>query len=83
MKISKEQWGEFVKKNSDNSYSLVVCLCIMNIWEAGAKTKEEAETELHRAQLGITGAQADMAIGYALGNEPDFDIGYKAFSKEE
>jgi len=72
-KITKEEWAEFVSKNCDISYSLVVCLAIICIWEASCKTKEEAEAELHRRQFHISGAQAEMAIGYATSYEiPDW-----------
>ncbi len=83
MNMTKEKWNTFVGMNSDNSYSLVVCLCIMDIWEGKAQTKEEAHAILEKAQLGITGAQADMAISFALKNTPDFIVGYDAFAKED
>lgn len=64
--LSKEEWGKFVSENSTISYSLVVCLCILSIWEAGCKDREEANKELLRCDFGISGAQADMAIDYAM-----------------
>lgn len=77
--LTKEQWQEFVSKNCDNSYSLVVCLCIINIWEEQAKTSGQAHDTLQRAHLGITGAQADMAIEYALSHSVNWPIGKDAF----
>lgn len=70
-KISKQQWQDFIAKNCDDSYSLVVSLCILEIFEHGAKTKEQMDDCLHQIGYGISGAQADFAIGYALKNEPD------------
>jgi len=70
-KITKEQWGEFVKKNSDNSYSFVVCLAILNLWEAGVKTQEEAGKVLMSEEMGLSGAQAQMAINYVLSHDAE------------
>lgn len=73
--LSKEMWKKFVAENSTTSYSLVVCLCILCIWEAGCTTEEEAHAELVRCHFGITGAQAEMAIDYALSyNFPDAEL---------
>lgn len=71
--ITKEQWATFVSNNSDITYSLVVCLCILSIWEASCKTEEEASAELHKLQLGLSGFQAESAISFALAHElPDW-----------
>ena len=70
-KITKEQWQKFVSGNCDNSYSLAVCLSILNIWEAGCKTQEEAEKELHRCPMGLSGSQAGMAMSFALAHDAE------------
>jgi len=67
--ISKNKWQDFVKKNSCDSYSLVVCLAILILFEAKVKNKEEAQKVLIEEKLGLSGAQAQMAIGYALNHE--------------
>ena len=70
-KITIEQWGSFIAKNCGDSYSLVVCLAVLNLWEAGVKTEKEAEKELHKVKLGLSGAQAEMAISFALKNDAE------------
>ena len=65
-KISKKEWAEFTAKNADSSYGLVVNLAILILWEAGVKTEEEASKELMAEELGLSGAQAGMAISMAL-----------------
>jgi len=57
--LTKKEWGEFVSKNGDNSYSLAVCLAIMLLWEE--PNKEPIEV---LSGLGLSGAQAEMAIGF-------------------
>lgn len=53
--LTKKEWGEFVLKNCDNSYSLAVCLAIINLWE-------KPTDDLHG--YGLTGAQTEMAIDF-------------------
>ena len=67
--ISKNKWQDFVKKNSCDSYSLVVCLAILILFEARIKNREEAYKVLMEEDLGLSGAQAAMAIGYALNHK--------------
>ena len=67
--ISKNKWRDFVKKNSCDSYSLVVCLAILILFEAKVKNREEAQKVLMGEELGLSGAQAEMAIGYALNHK--------------
>jgi hypothetical protein len=69
--ITKKQWQDFVVKNCGDSYSLVVCMAILNLWEAGVKTEKEAETELCKEKLGLSGFQAEMAIQFALENNAE------------
>jgi len=57
--LTKKEWADFVGKNSDNSYSLVVCLAIMLLWEE--PNKEPIEV---LRGLGLSGAQAEMAIDF-------------------
>jgi hypothetical protein len=58
--LTKKEWAEFVSKNCDNSYSLAVCLAIMNLWE-------NPEDNLHG--YGLSGAQAEMAIDFVKKHE--------------
>lgn len=72
-KLNKKQWQDFVNKNCFNSYSLVVVLSVLTIWEAGCKTKDECHKELTNADFGLSGVQAGMAISFALAHqEPDW-----------
>jgi hypothetical protein len=68
-KITKEQWIEHVSKNCSESYSLAVELAIMDLWEAGVKTEEEASNRLQHDAFGLSGSQAMIAITYALNND--------------
>lgn len=84
-KISKEEWGKFVAENSSLSYSLIVCICIMDIWEAGCKTEDECHKELRRNSYGISGTQAEIAISFALSNDAEewLDSDMKAICRNE
>lgn len=62
--LTKKEWADFVGKNCDNSYSLVVCLAILLLWEEPNKKPEEV---LHG--IGLSGAQAEMAIGFVKAND--------------
>lgn len=66
-------WKEFIGKNCDLSYSLAVCLAVLELWEHGVQNTEEAHEVLGRLSVvdGFSGAQADMCISYALNGEPD------------
>jgi len=68
-KITKEQWIEHVSKNCSESYSLAVELAIMDLWEAGVKTEEEASNRLQHDAFGLSGSQAMIAIAFALNND--------------
>jgi len=68
-KITKKFWKEFVAKNSFDSYSLVVCLTVLSLWEAGCKTQEECDEEISKSDYGLSGAQAGMAINLVLNSE--------------
>ena len=59
-KLTKEEWRKFVSNNCDNSYSLVVCLATMLLWEKPDKDQFEVLQGLG----GLSGAQAEMAIGF-------------------
>lgn len=63
-KLTKKEWSEFVSKNSDNSYSLVVCLAILLLWEEPNKDPVEV-----LSGYGLSGAQAEMAIGFVAKND--------------
>jgi hypothetical protein len=65
-KITEKKWKKFVANNSKSSYSLAVCLTTLNIWEAGAKTEKEAHEAISKNPMGLSGAQAGMAINLAL-----------------
>jgi len=64
--ITKKEWRSFVSRNADDSYSLVVCLTVLCLWEARVKNKKQAGEEIHRLGFGLSGAQAEMAIGLVL-----------------
>lgn len=70
-KITTKKWKDFVSKNCKDSYSLVVCLAILILWEAEVKDKENAHKVLMEEELGLSGAQAGMAISFALSHKPD------------
>lgn len=59
-----EQWKNWVAKNCMDSYSLVVVLSVLTLFEAGVETEDEMHRVLTENRFGITGAQADMAIGF-------------------
>ena len=65
-KITKEEWAEFCKLNSNNSYCMVICLVIMHLWEKGVQNKEDAYKELGNYQYSLSGFQAEHAVEYAL-----------------
>lgn len=62
--LTKKEWAKFVAKNCDNSYSLVVCLATMFLWEE--PNKESIEV---LRGLGLSGAQAEMAIDFVKKND--------------
>lgn len=62
--LTKKDWNDFVSKNSDNSYSLAVCLAIILLWEEPEKPELEV-----LSGLGLSGAQAEMAIGFVKKND--------------
>ena len=71
-KITKKEWSEFVAKNADCSYGLVVCLGILMLWEAGVKDEKDANEKLLSYELGgLSGAQAEMIIGMAITRDAD------------
>lgn len=65
-KITEEQWKQHVAQNCSESYSLTVELAIMDLWESGAKTEEEAKKRLYQDRFGLSGSQAVLAINFAL-----------------
>lgn len=75
-----DEWRKFVANNSRDTYSLVVCLVILELYEhAPVKEREACHAALHGfCPPGLTGAQADMAIGFYLTHEveglPDPDM---------
>lgn len=70
-KISKDDWKDFCAENSFVSYTAVITLVILHLWEAGVTTEDEAHKELANYQYRLTGFQAMSAIQYALFYEPD------------
>lgn len=62
--LTKEDWAKFVSKNCSNSYSLVICLATLLLWEEPGK-----EPQVILKGLGLSGAQAEMAIGFVKGND--------------
>lgn len=62
--LTKKDWQEFVGKNCDNSYSLAVCLATILLWEEPHKTPQEV-----LKGMGLSGAQAEMAIGFVEKND--------------
>ncbi len=58
-KMSKAEWKDFVSKNCDNSYSLVICYAIMLLWESPTGDPFDV-----LKGIGLSGAQAEMAIGF-------------------
>ena len=65
-KITEEQWKLHVAQNCSESYSLTVELAIMDLWESGVKTEEEAKKRLHQDRFDLSGSQAVFAINFAL-----------------
>ncbi len=76
--LTKKEWAEFVGKNSDNSYSLAICLATMLLWE-------EPDIDSHEVLegLGLSGAQAEMAIGYARNNNLLYNLSPKENKNNE
>ena len=70
-KITKKEWEDFTAENACSSYNLVVNLAILLLWEAGVKNEEEANEFLMKQELDLSGAQAGMAIGYALSKDAE------------
>ena len=70
-KLNLGEWREFVAKNSTDSYSLLVCLAILELIEYKAKDKDECNKVLQEVRLGLSGAQAEFSIGWYLKNEVD------------
>ena len=68
-RINQNKWNKFLTTNGGSSYSLVVCLAILIIWEAGAKDKEEAFKILLAQKLGLSGAQAEYAAQMAMSKD--------------
>lgn len=68
--ITLTDWNDMVLKNCQSSYGLVVALAVLMLWESGVKDENEANTCLLDFELGLSGAQAGMAISLALGGKP-------------
>jgi len=66
-----DEWRKFVATNSIDTYSMIVCYVILELYEhAPPKEKEACHAALHSfCPPGLTGAQADMAIGFYLSHE--------------
>lgn len=62
--LTKKEWANFVSKNCSNSYSLAVCLATMLLWEEPDRKPIEV-----LSGMGLSGAQAEMAIGFVKGND--------------
>lgn len=62
--ITKKEWADFVSNNCNDSYSLSVCLATMLLWEEPNKEPKEV-----LSGLGLSGAQAEMAIGFTKRND--------------
>lgn len=74
-KITIKEWKSLVSKNCEDSYSIAVCSAILILWEAQVKDKENAHKVLVAARLiRLSGAQAEMAIGFALSHKLDKKI---------
>ena len=83
-KITLKKWQDFTAKNAGSSYSLIVNLAILLIWEAGAKTEESGQKILIKQELGLSGAQAQMAISMAIQRDAEdwLDKDMKKISRE-
>ncbi len=64
--LKRESWDKFVKTNSGDSYSMLICYAILILWESGAINRDEAYKILTDMHLGMSGTQADIAIEWAL-----------------
>ncbi len=62
--LTKKEWADFVSKNCSNSYSLAVCLATLFLWE-----EPEREPIEVLSGMGLSGAQAEMAIGFVKNND--------------
>lgn len=74
-KITLEQWRIMTFNNCACSYNLTTQAVIMLLWEGKAKTQVEARKILELYSFGLSGAQAEMAISFALGNDPSEWLG--------
>lgn len=74
--VTKEYWKNFVSVNSLNTYNMIVAFLILQLWEMGVETKEDASKALHEMPeaKNITGFQADMIIAKAVGNKPEWNF---------
>jgi hypothetical protein len=57
-KITVEEWRKHVVANCEDSYNLAVCLATLLGMEEGAKDVSKIHS------YGISGAQAEMAMGF-------------------
>lgn len=69
-KITKKDWENQVKINCNSSYGLVVALAVLMLWESGVSNEAEAERKLQEFGLGLSGAQAGIALSLALTGKP-------------
>ena len=62
VKITKQEWDNKVLINNSSSYSLVVVLGVLMLWEDKITTREEAEKKLQELELGLSGFQAESIL---------------------
>lgn len=71
---TEKEWEEFVVKNSKDSYSMAVVICVLMLWESGVNSKSEAHRKLMQNPLSdmLSGFQAENIIALAMTGKPDF-----------
>lgn len=76
--LTLEKWEEHCAKNCKDSYSMGVILAILLLWEENAIVRCSEKEVL--SGYGFSGAQAEMAIGFATNHKTEWMI--KEFTKE-
>jgi len=70
--MTLKAWREHVAKNCKDSYSLVVELAILILWESGADTEKKALKALEG--LHLSGNQAEYAMQFSRKYKPSFKL---------
>ena len=64
--ITIEDWKKFCSNNCLDTYSMAISYSVLILIEYAPRNEEECHRVLHKNEMGLSGAQASIAIGWYL-----------------